>query len=100
MVVDKGKSFTVLVKLLFKTSTRQIIINGDNLNVKADLIKNKVIIVENESMKHFDFSNFKIKDMYLNQHLDILKNKNILHFSKGLNVMKTIEQIKKLNSNV
>ncbi len=85
------------INFFSKIPNRTIKIDGDKFSLNADLIKNKIEIIEDKKIKIKKFSNFKIKDTYRLQCLEILQNKNlnISTLNQSLNLMKIIDTIKK-----
>ena len=93
-----NKTFLNLnINFFSKIPNRTIKIDGHKFSLNADLIKNKIKIIEDKKIKIKKFSNFKIKDTYRLQCLEILQNKNlnISTLNQSLNLMKIVDTIKK-----
>ena len=85
------------INFFSKITNRTIKIDGDSFSLNADLINNKIIIIEKNKKKIINFSSFNIIDSYKLQFLEIIKKKPsmICTLSQSLNLMKLIEIIKK-----
>ena len=83
----------------FKIPMRQILIDGKNLSINADLISNTMHVVNNKKYKKYKLDNFDINTMYSNQHNEIINNniKNICTFEEGKQIMKIINKINKIH---
>ena len=100
LVVGKTNDANFFLDLNFLShrSERSILIEGDNFNVKADLLKYKIEISRKNKLKTIKFR--KIKDQtYIDQHRAIMKKnfKNLCSYSEGLDVLKVIKIIRKKN---
>lgn len=82
-----------------RCKTRQILIDGENISLKANLIKNEALLIDDGAEKKYKFENFNSDDMYFDQHNDIIDNKfaNVCKYEEGLNVMKIIQKIRNYN---
>ena len=80
-----------------KLSSRTINISGQNINLKADLIKKKLVIEKNGKDIFKSWREKKFDKTFERQINSIIKNKNIYSasYSEGLNVLKTINKIRK-----
>ena len=100
LVVGKTNDANFFLDLNFLShrSERSILIEGDNFNVKADLLKYKIEISRKNKLKTIKFR--KIKDQtYIDQHRAIIKKnfKNLCSYPEGLDVLKVIKIIRKKN---
>lgn len=88
--------FQITLNYFSLISERNIILDGENLYVKADLIKNTIII---KDLKKITKKKFKIDLFKNNLHYAILNNKikNICTIDEGLYIMKLIKKVKKIN---
>jgi len=75
---------------------RQIIIDGENISIKADLISNTCVIHENNKRNEQRLSTHDRNTTYLLQHKSILKNNNskACSYDEGLQVMENINLIR------
>jgi CMP-N,N'-diacetyllegionaminic acid synthase len=85
------------INFFSKIANRTIKIDGDGFSLNADLINNKIKIIEKNKKQIKNFSNFNIIDTYKLQFLEIIKKKpsRICTLNQSLNLMKLIETIKK-----
>jgi len=85
------------INFFSKIANRTIKIDGDGFSLNADLINNKIKIIEKNKKQIKNFSNFNIIDTYKLQFLEIIKKKpsKICTLKQSLNLMKLIETIKK-----
>jgi len=82
----------------FKKEIRQILIDGKDLSITADLILNNLYIYTKGRYKKYSLKNYNINKMYIEQHNEIINNKTnyICSYKEAKEVMKIIEEIKKL----
>lgn len=85
------------INFFSKIANRTIKIDGDKYSLDADLINNKITIVQKNKKHIKNFSNFNIINTYKLQFLEIIKKKpaKICTLNESLNLMKLIETIKK-----
>jgi len=83
----------------FKIPMRQILIDGKNLSINADLITNTMKVVNHKKNKIYKLDNFDINTTYSNQHNEIINNKikNTCTYEEGKQIMKVINQINKIH---
>ena len=96
--IGKNKSIiNISLSYFFKTPIRQIIVEGKNISINADLINNKLIVCKNNNIKKYNLNSYDINNMYKDQHDEILNNKikNICTYKEGNKLMKIIEGISK-----
>ena len=94
--ISKSKIYVNLsLNYFYKIPIRQIIIEGHNISLKADLINNNLNINTNRINKYYNFKNFDLNKMYLDEHNEIIyqKYKNICRYEEALNTMKIIDRI-------
>lgn len=101
LLIAKNKEkihFNISLNYFSKIETRQLVINGKNFTIFADIIKNKIKIINQNKNKNILYKKFNISDTYLNMHKAILNNKfkNICNYSQGVKIMKLIERIRLL----
>ena len=94
----KNINFSINLNYFTKHNQRTILIDGNNISIEADLIKNTVKIIEkgkNQLIKH----SVKKKFTYRTMHKNLLKNnfKIACSFKNGKKLMTLIDRIKKLN---
>jgi len=82
----------------FKNPMRQILIDGKNLSINADLISNTMYVYKKNNFKKYLLNNFDVNIMYENQHKEIIDNKimNICKYNEGKEIMKVIDTISKI----
>ena len=76
---------------------RKILIDGKNISLHADLINKNVICYEGNRKKIYYFKNSDRNDEYRNQHLAILKKKDIdklCTFNEGKQIVYLVNQIR------
>ena len=91
-------SFSINLNYFTKNDQRTIIIDGNNLSIEADLIKNTVNIIENGKKKLIKY-NVGQHSTYESLHSNLLKNnfKTACYFREGAELMTLIDKIKELN---
>ena len=99
-LIGKVKKNTLLnlnLNFFSKIINRTIKIDGDNFSLNADLIKNEIMIMNNNNKQFKKFLNFNIKDTYKLQFSEIMDGNfsKICTLQQGLELMKLIEVIKK-----
>ena len=94
---NKKTIMQINLNYFFKNPMRQIIIDGKNINIQANLIDNVMIIKKNNNLKKIHLKNFDINNLYKDQHHEILNNniKNICSYEEGKKIMRFIDQITK-----
>jgi CMP-N,N'-diacetyllegionaminic acid synthase len=96
----KIKKINLLVNINFfsKINKREIIIDGNRINIKADLIKNNLEIysLKKNKSKIINYSR-NINFSYINLHRDLLSHKysTCCSFEEGKNINYLIDRIKK-----
>ena len=82
----------------FRKPIRQIIIDGKDLSINADLFSNKLDIYIKGKHSKYSLKNFNNNKMYEEQHNEILnkKYKLICTYKESKDIMKIIEKIKKI----
>ena len=100
IITGKTKKLNFVVDLIFfsKNNQRIMIINGADTVLKCDLIKNKITIIKENKKRIMHFKNKK-NFTYELEHKLILNNdfNNLCNYSQGLNLMKTIDKIRRVN---
>ena len=88
--------FNISFNYFSRIETRQLLIRGKNINIKTDLIKNRIDIINQNQRKTILFNKFNILDTYYKMHKAIISNKlnNICNYNQGIEVMKLIEKIR------
>ena len=94
----KNINFSINLNYFTKHKQRKIFIDGNNISIEADLIKNTVKIIEKGKNKLIKYT-VKKSFTYEVMHADLLKkNFNIAcSFQDGKKLMTLIDKIKKLN---
>ena len=94
---NKETIMHINLSYFFKNPIRQIIIDGKNINIQANLIENKMLIKKNNKLKKISLKNFNINNLYKDQHYEILNNniKNTCSYKDGKNIMSLISEITK-----
>lgn len=79
-----------------KEPLRKIIIDGDDINIQADLLLGKVKIIIGEKIENYDFSDLNINEIYRMEHEAILSGDSSLActFDQGLEMMHMIDRIR------
>jgi hypothetical protein len=78
-------------------NNREIIIDGKNFSINANILKKQVdIFFKNRKKRTIKWANFKIKQTYLDQHVAILKKKynQLCSPAEALATLKFIDKIK------
>jgi len=79
-----------------RINKREIIIEGKNFSINADLIKNEVKFLSKNRIKKFSWKNFNISDTYKLEHKKIFNNdlKNFCDIDQSMETLKLIQRIK------
>lgn len=94
---NKGVSIQITLSYFTRCSTRQILIDGKNISVQADLINKNVICHERNKRKIYNFKNSSRDDEYKNQHIAVLKkrvNDKLCTLREGRQLVYLINQIR------
>ena len=75
---------------------RRILVKGEKFTILADILKNKILLINQKQKKKIFFKNTKDLDTYYNLHKNILSNNinNVCSYEEGLKTMKLIEKIR------
>jgi len=93
----KVSSIQITLNYFTRQSTRQILIDGKNINLQADLIKKNVVYYNGNKKMICNFKNLGRNYEYKEQHLAILTNKytdKLCTFNEGKQLVYLIDQIK------
>jgi len=93
----KVPSIQVSLNYFTRKPTRQIIIDGKNISIQADLIKKNVICYDGNKKKIYNFKNSNRNSDLKKEHLSILENKNtnqLCSFKEGEQLVDLINQIR------
>ena len=79
----------------FKKPMRQILIDGKDLSINADLISNTMYVYKKNNFKKYLLNNFDVNIMYKNEHKEIINNKikDICIYKEGIETMQIIDNI-------
>ena len=94
---EKAENIQIDLNYFTRLPTRQILINGEGLCIKADLNDHKLrYILNNESEVFETFEGFEIEKTYLDQHQCIQENQfeSLCTFDEGLQTMGLIDRIR------
>jgi len=99
--INKKTLLNMNMNIFSKIPKRLIKIDGKNFSLDADLINNKILIIEDKKKRVKNFFNFDMQKSYELQLHEILNNKNpnLCSFKEGLEVIKLIKKIKKKKIN-
>ena len=100
-LIAKNEKKTIIqinLNYFFKKPIRQILIDGNNISINADLINNIMFINNNNKTKKIKLKHFNLDSLYLKQHNEIINNKiiNSCLYQEGLKVMSIIDKIIKI----
>ena len=87
----KLKLLKITLSYFSKFEERKLILYGNNLQIKADLIKNEIVIYKNKKYKTLKFKT-TINDTYLEMHKSIIKN-DFSKFSTLKSSLKLLEYL-------
>ena len=93
----KVPSIQITLSYFTRYPVRKILIDGKNISLHADLINKNVICYEGNRKKIYYFKNSDRNDEYRNQHLAILKKKDIdklCTFNEGKQIVYLVNQIR------
>jgi predicted dehydrogenase len=95
--IKKNININICMNFFSRCNNREIIIDGKNFSIKADILKKQVdIFQENKKKRTIRWSNFNIKQTYHNEHVAIFKKKyhELCSYNEGLTTLKFIDKIK------
>jgi|TARA_B100001964_G_scaffold179856_1_gene198618 CMP-N,N'-diacetyllegionaminic acid synthase len=93
---DMGTIINISLNYFSRKPIRQIIIDGQNISIKSDLLKNKLMYIKNKKIHKNSYKKTNINYSYLMQHKSIISSKkNLSSFNNGLVILKLINKIKK-----
>ncbi len=93
----RASSIQITLSYFTRHPVREILIDGKNISLKADLINKNVICCEGSKTKIYHFNNSNRNDEYRNQHIAILKKKTtnkLCTFNEGKQLVYLINQIR------
>ena len=99
---EKVPSIQIILNYFTREPTRQILIDGKNISLQADLIKKNVVYYNGNKKKIYDFKNSNRNYEYKKQHLAILTNKytdKLCTYKEGKQIVYLINQIKSKSKN-
>ena len=95
--IKKNININICMNFFSRYNNREIIIDGKNFSINANILKKRVdIFFKNRKKKTIKWANFKIKQTYLDQHVAILKKKynQLCSPAEALATLKFIDKIK------
>ena len=97
----KKTNFNIDLNYFSKNNQRLIIVNGNDLTIRCDLINNTINILRKNKNKIIRFKNSE-NYSYKTQHNLILKNKSeqLCNLNEGLQILKIIDKIRTRKLNV
>ena len=93
----RASSIQITLSYFTRHPVREILIDGKNISLKADLINKNVICCEGNKTRIYHFNNSNRNNEYRNQHIAILKkktNNKLCTFKEGKQLVYLINQIK------
>ena len=93
----RASSIQITLSYFTRHPVREILVDGKNISLKADLINKNVICCEGNKTSIYHFNNSNRNDEYRNQHIAILKKKTtnkLCTFNEGKQLVYLINQIK------
>jgi len=99
--IKKNININICMNFFSRYNNREIVIDGKNFSIKANILKKKVdIFLENRKKRTLRWSNFNIKQTYLDQHIAILKKKynELCSPNEAFATLKFIDKIKQTKS--
>ena len=93
---DKKTFFSLNINFFSKILCREIKVDGNNFSLKANLLKNKIVIVKNKDLTIKKFSKTSINDTYKSQLQEIFSKKisKICTLKQALQIMKLVEKVR------
>ena len=93
----RASSIQITLSYFTHHPVREILVDGKNISLRADLINKNVICCEGSKTKIFHFNNSNRNDEYRNQHIAVLKKKTtdrLCTFNEGKQLIYLINKIK------
>jgi len=93
----KVPSIQITLNYFTRKATRQILIDGKNISLHADLIKKKVIYHDGNKKKIYNFKNSDRNSEFKKQHLAIMTNKysdKLCTFKEGKKILYLVDKIR------
>ena len=80
---------------------RQILLDGENISIQANLIENTLSIIKNTKTSNFSYPNMSRTDSYKYQHNAILSDdlSNLCTYTDGRGTLEFINTIKNFKNN-
>ena len=98
----KVPSIQIILNYFTRNPTRQILIDGKNISIQADLIKKNVIYYNENKKTIYNFKNLNRNYEYKKQHLAILKKRNtykLCTYKEGNRIVSLVNQIRFTSKN-
>tara|TARA_B100001248_G_scaffold251273_1_gene226201 strand:- start:22414 stop:23322 length:909 start_codon:yes stop_codon:yes gene_type:complete len=94
--IEKKTFFSLNINFFSKIQCREIKVDGNNFSLKANLLKNKIVIVKNKGLTIKKFSKTSINDTYKSQLQEIFSKKisKICTLKQALQIMKLVEKVR------
>ena len=97
---EDGAHLQVCLNYFTRSPLRQILIDGESISIRADLVENTLLVVERNETNKFSWPELERNETYRAQHKAIL-NDNLSYlctYGEGLAIMRLLDGIRSLNS--
>ena len=97
---EDGAHLQVCLNYFTRKPLRQILIDGENISIRADLVENTLSIVERNKTYNYSWPELERNETYRAQHKAILEDhlSYLCTYGEGLEIMRLIDGIRSFNS--
>ena len=98
---DKEVHVHVSLNYFTRKPTRQILLDGENISIQANLIENTLSITKDNNTSDYSYPHLSQNDSYKDQHHAILSDdlNNLCTYNEGFETLKFIDHIRNFKNN-
>jgi len=97
---DHGVLVHISLNYFTRKPIRQIIIDGENISIQADLVSNQAVVHEDGKVREYSWKEVEMDQIYREEHEAVISARNNLActYAQGFETMDLIDRIKGFNS--
>jgi len=97
---EDGAHLQVCLNYFTREPLRQILIDGENISIRADLVENTLSVVDRNETYNYSWPELERDETFRAQHKAILEDdlSNLCTYGEGLEIMRLIDGIRSFNS--
>ena len=97
---EGGSHVHISLNYFSRKPLRQILVDGDGISIRGDIITNTLSVVENGKVSDYSWPNFKRNDTYRAQHRAALEDdrSTLCTYEEGLETMRLVESIRSFSN--